>query len=397
MKPSQRYLLIGLVLPVLLAAVTAVALVWRVDRDMARVDAARLQAADSLVYSLWGSRAVELQARAEALSSDPAFVDYVAQSMVPNARLGGGVDKASISDLLTERRKGYDVAMVLDAQGMPVAASGVLLRDAAGIRHDPLVQRALATVTPTEGAWVDNDKLLWVSVNPMTRGGAVQGVLVGATRVDGGFVATVARALGVDVAVYIQDGATPRMVASSDQSSDLGQAIARAPGQLTATSHPLDIEARDGHHQGWMLPIPASSGKVAMLLATPTGRQAGAIPTEAWPYLAGIAVLLLFTLATVWVRYQRTYKPLQALIVDMGRASIAGHLVPLRGGSDVVKGLWNAANDVLMRAHREAGPRRIDLYQREKPHAERPAHTGARDLVTGEMAHDAPHKGGSAE
>lgn len=397
MKPSQRYLVVGLVLPVLIAALAAYAVTWRVDRDMASVDAARLRGADNVVYSLWGARAIELQARAEALANDPAFTDYVAQSMVPNPRLGGAVDKASISDLLTERRKGYDVAMVLDPQGMPVASSGVALRDAATIRHDPLVQRTLATVTPTEGAWIDNDKLMWVAVNPMTRGAALQGLLVSATQVDGGFVATVAKALGVQVGIYVQDGAASRMVASSDQSSDLGQAMARAPGALTSTGHAIDIDAQDGRHQGWMLPIPSSSGKVVMLLAATTGHGAGAIPAEAWPYLGGIALLLAFTLATVVLRYVRTYAPLQALIVDMGRASIAGHLVPLRSGSNVVKGLWNAANDVLMRAHREHGSRRIDLYQREKPHAERPAHAGTHELVTDEVAHHATEQRGAAE
>jgi uncharacterized membrane protein len=397
MKPTQRYLVIGIVLPVLVAVVAAWAVVWRVDRDMAAIDGARLHGADTVVYALWGARAAELQARAEALGNDPAFVDYVAQSMLPNAQLGGTVDKASISDLLTERRKGYDVAMVLDPQGMPVATSGVLLRDPAGIRHDPLVQRALATVAPAEGAWIDNDKLFWVTAMPMTRGAAVQGVLVGATQVDGGFVATVAKALGVHVGLYVQDGRTTRLIASSDQASDLGQAMARAPAPLTDASHELDIDARDGRHRGWMLPIPASSGKVAMLLAAPRGRGAGAIPAEAWPYLGGLAALLALSLATVWVRYVRTYQPLQALIVDIGRASIAGRLVPLRRGSAVVRALWNAANDVLLRAHREHGSRRIDLYQREQPHAERPAHAGAHELVTGKVAEHAAQQGGAAK
>jgi hypothetical protein len=364
---------------------------------MAAIDGARLHGADSVVYALWGARAAELQARAEALGNDPAFVDYVAQSMLPNAQLGGAVDKASISDLLTERRKGYDVAMVLDPQGMPVASSGVLLRDPAGIRHDPLVQRALATVAPAEGAWIDNDKLLWVTAMPMTRGAAVQGVLLGATQVDGGFVAAVAKAMGMHVGLYVQEGGAARLVASSDQASDLGQAMARAPGPLTDTGHELDVDARDGRHQGWMLPIPASSGKVALLLASPKGRGTGSIPGEAWPYLAGLAVLLALSLATVWLRYVRTYRPLQALIVDIGRASIAGRLVPLRRGSAVVRALWNAANDVLLRAHREHGSRRIDLYQREKPHAERPAQGGTHELVAGQVAEHAAHQGSAAE
>ena len=68
------------------------------------------------------SRLAELQLRADSLAQDPAFVDYVAQSLIPVPQLGGAIDKASISDLLKERRHGYDVAMVLDTQGAPIAA-----------------------------------------------------------------------------------------------------------------------------------------------------------------------------------------------------------------------------------------------------------------------------------
>jgi hypothetical protein len=142
-----------------------------------------------------------LQLRGEALAQDSAFVDYVAQSLIPNPQLGGAVDSVSISDLLRERRKGYDIAMVLDYRGTPVASSGILLKDPVSIRKDPLVTAAISQLKPRQGVWLDHGQLLWVAVNPLLRSGALQGVLVTATRVDAAFAVAIGHIARADVAL----------------------------------------------------------------------------------------------------------------------------------------------------------------------------------------------------
>lgn len=264
--------ILGPLFIVLLAAGAAYAVHWQAVRTaQAQVDV-QLQRAVAVARDAQAEALQVLALRGGALAEDPAFVDYVVQSLQPNAALGGGIDRASISDLLNARRHGYDVAMVLDAQGMPAALDGVLLKDKASIQRDPLVTAALGSARPTQGAWVFDGKLLWVSVHPLLRGGIVQGALVAVQAVGESYPAIVARHAGVPAAVVVSGGAG-FMVAT--QHALPAWAVPSLP-ELASTLPPndtpppsggaLDVPGAGREQPGWVLPIDASGGRALMFL-----------------------------------------------------------------------------------------------------------------------------------
>lgn len=290
---------------VLLAAGAAYAVHWQaVQTAQAQADV-RLQRAVAAAHDAQAEALQLLALRAGALAEDPAFVDYVVQSLQPNATLGGGIDRASISDLLNARRRGYDVAMVLDAQGMPAALDGVLLKDKASIQRDPLVTAALGSAKPTQGAWVFDGKLLWVSVHPLLRGGIVQGALVAVQTVGESYPALVARHTGVPAAVAVSGGAGFVMAA---QHALPGWAVQSLP-ELAGTLPPNDALPPNGRalgvpgtardQPGWVLPVEASGGRALVFLLGSDHPDGAAARGETLLYGVIALLALLALLASV--------------------------------------------------------------------------------------------------
>ncbi|HET6431687.1 hypothetical protein [Dyella sp.] len=292
------------VLIVLFAAAAAYAVRWQALQSAQAQADARLQRAVVVAHDARAQALQVLALRGSALAEDPAFVDYVVQSLQPNAALGGGIDRASISDLLNARRRGYDVAMVLDAQGMPAALDGVLLKDKASIQRDPLVTAALASAKPTQGAWIFDGSLLWVSVHPLLRGGIVQGALVAVQTVREPYPALVARHSGVATAMVVSGGAGFVM---ATQHALPGWAVPALP-ELASTLPPddalppngraLEVPGAGSVQPGWVLPLSASGGRAMMFLLDSNRPEATAARGERLLYGVIAALALLALLAS---------------------------------------------------------------------------------------------------
>ncbi len=353
MKPANRFLLSGVVLVAVLGVASAAGMLWQTRRAAAASALGRLQVAGTVESELQANRLRELQLRAEVLASDTAFVDYVAQSLIPNPQLGGAVDAASISDLLTERRRGYDIAAVLDPQGRLIATSGILLRDPVAILHDPLVLKAIHSQTPVQGTWVDHGELLWVAVNPLLRGGALQGVLLTATHVDSAFAIAVGRIARTPVTFAIQPspGASPAP-ASSGVDDWVAQAIgAQLPAVLApAPAHALTLASGLHRSAAWVTPLDTQGGRAALvaLAANPAGRS---IPDGAQPLLLGVATFTGLGLLVVLLLWRRTWLPLQEMLELIRRAAQTGdqHLTARVSGSPIVRDLRDSINPLLLR------------------------------------------------
>ncbi|MFK2902363.1 hypothetical protein ISP17_00195 [Dyella ginsengisoli] len=296
---------------VLLAAGAAYAVHWQAAQTAQAQSMERMQRAVTVAHDAQAAALQVLSLHAEALAQDPAFVDYVVQSLQPNAALGGGIDRASISDLLNARRHGYDVAMVLDAQGMPAALDGVLLKDKASIQRDPLVTTALASGKPSQGAWVFDGKLLWVSVHPLLRGGIVQGALVAVQTVGESYPALVARHTGVPAAVVVSGGAGFVM---ATQHTLPGWAVQSLP-ELAGTLPPNDalppngralgVPGTDREQPGWVLPVDASGGRALVFLLGSDRPDGAAARGETLLYGVIALLALLALLASVLGRRHR--------------------------------------------------------------------------------------------
>lgn len=354
MKPSTSFLVVAILAVVLGSALASAGAIWQTRRTRHAQTLAHLQTGAKVEAALQTSSFDVLQLRARTLANDPAFVAYVTHALIPDPALGGAVDSLSISDLLSQRRHGYDVAVILDRQGHPVATSGVLLKEAASITHDALVTKALATGKPTQGMWESHGHLWWVSVNPLMRGGSLRALLLAATQVDNAFADAIAQITHTDIAI-VTKGASGTPAA---RSTGLALWQTRA---LAATSQSLP-DIRDGQGMphllkdagnttmAWITPLPDSQGQAA-LVAMPA--NAGAPPwvePTAWPFLLGIAMLGLAGVFLVIIHWRRTCVPMDHIRSVIEHAADGDHHLHARSdGSAMVRQLRDAVNRLLQR------------------------------------------------
>ncbi|MGY3039401.1 hypothetical protein ACVWWQ_000988 [Rhodanobacter sp. TND4EL1] len=353
MKPASRSLLSGMGTVLLLVLVAAAGVVWQVRRIAHGQSLDRLHVAATAERELEANRLTELQLRGDLLAQDPAFVDYVAQSLIPNPQLGGAIDSASISDLLKDRRRGYDIAMVLDPQGRVVAASGILLKDHASIQRDALVTGTISQRQPQQGLWVDHAQLYWVSVSPLLRGGALQGVLIAASRVDDAFAIAISRMAHVDVALLMP----PVPGAALPPSTGLGWTGPALSAQLAdvlavSDSNGQAVNLTDGQHAttAWVTPL-KTSGERAALVAIGPDQDGVAVDPAALPWLIGVAGFGLCAMLLVLLQWWRTWLPLQRMLAVIELAGHGDqHLTIRTRGSAIVRRLRDGINPLLRRA-----------------------------------------------
>ncbi|HWU77192.1 MAG TPA: hypothetical protein VN043_11875 [Rhodanobacter sp.] len=356
MKPATRFLLSGLVLVLLLTLIAAAGTLWQLGRAAQTRSLQQLQVSSTVERDLQANRLIELQLRADVLAQDPAFVDYVAQSLIPNPQLGGAVDSASISDLLKERRRGYDIAMVLDPQGKPVASSGILLKDHRSIQQDPLVTATMGQLKPQQGLWVDHGQLLWVSVNPLLRGGSLQGVLLVASHVDDAFAIAIGRIARNDIVLLMQPapGADPAPSTNPDRwvMQALAARLPQVLGTTEAAGEPMVLSDAQHDTTVWVTPLQTSGGAAAMVAIGPyDGELKALLNRKTLSMLAGLAGLGLCFMLLVWLQWWRTWRPLQRMLGVIELASHGDHNLTIRmDGSSIVRRLRDGINRLLHRA-----------------------------------------------
>lgn len=314
MKPAWRYLASGLAL----MALVAFGLRWMLRQPTPDAGAGdRLQRVAVVASDVRDNAMQQLQLRAAALATDPAFASYVVQAMEPGAAPNGGIDRASIADLLKSRRSGYDLAMVLDGKGRPVAADGPRLGEAAEWPRDPLVKRTLATLRPSAGAWVHGGRLYWVAVNPLVRGGIAQGALLTAAKINDDYAATISRHTGAAIVLLVagEDGyviASAHALPSWARTS-LPELAAGLPATRTAPLQDTTLKLPPGHadEMARVVPVPTTSSQ-ALVVAIAEAPEA---PSSGWWPALGIFVL--GALAVLW-HWWRVERPLEQLAERLG-------------------------------------------------------------------------------
>lgn len=354
MKPSTRFLVSGMTWVLVSVGLAAAGVIWQTHRTGQTRALARQQTAATVEADLQATRFTVLQLRASVLANDPAFVDYVAHALIPNPTLGGAIDSVSIGDLLNQRRKGYDVAMVLDSQGHPAATSGVLLKDAASIAREALVTKCIATGKPTHGMWVSHGRLLWVTVNPLLRGGSLRGLLLAATRVDDAFTIAIARITGTDIAI-VANGSDASLAAHSS-----GLDIWETNALESDTQTLLDIQDAHGAAltladagqtvAAWVTPLPGSHGHAVLVTMEANAGTSSWIEPVAWPLLAGIAILGLLAAGLVILHWRRTCLPMNHISEVIQQAASGDQFMHARGGgSALARQVGDAVNRLLQR------------------------------------------------
>jgi len=333
MKPSTKALWSGWALVIVCAALAVAAALWNASRGERTRATARLQTSSEIVHDLQAQELEMLQLRAQTLAGDPAFVDYVTQSLVPNPQLGGAVDNLSISDLLKQRRHGDDIVMLLDPAGTPITAIGTLGKDRASISHDPLVVASISQLTTVQGAWLDHGDLLWVVVSPLLRGRTPQGYLITASRADGSFFAKIGRLVHSDVALVLD--ASPQPVSySSGVDAGLVELLGAHRQEILATGSEQGTGMHLQSADIWVTPLKLGGGHAALVALNPATRSDRGIDQETFWSLVGIAFFAICAAFYVWLQWFFTWRPLARLAdaFDNDR-----HAMAAIGGSALVR------------------------------------------------------------
>lgn len=352
MTRPTRFLLWALPVIAALTAASAVGVLWHARHVASMQTLSRLKTAANIENAMQDQRLLVLRLRADSLALDPAFVDYVAQSLIPDPSRGNAIDSASITDLLIARRHGYDLAVVLDPQGASIARSGTPLARHERIQRDPLVIKAMHTLQPTQGTWVDNGQVVLVVVEPLLRGGALQGFLLAAERVDNHFADAVSRVAHAGFVLFASPKPGVETVTSAGLEPWITQALATHTRQPQDAPNSAGRSLRlidDGHTTlAWETPLVAASGHATMVVVAPDLDPMRSALTAAWPLLLGTAVLGLIAALAALLYWRRVGIPLQHMLETVERGQHGDRQLVIRvDGTPSVRRLRDAINRLL--------------------------------------------------
>jgi hypothetical protein len=348
MKPSHAFLLRGVVAVTVLTLLAAFSTHALFKREIAHVQLEKIQRAGSIAQALQESDVEQLDLRARMLASDRDFVEYVVQSLTPNPQRGGAIDKLSITDLLNERRQGYDVAMILDTQGHLVSQSGLFARNGDSIAHDVLVAEVLKSATAAHGAWLQDGALYWVVISPLMQDNALKGLLVTASQVTRSFAQQVNTLSGSDIAlltpssiVAVAGGGVDVNVQSllTAQTADIMAVAGHGGGTL-------DIRDSQRPLQTWVAPIHVAGLDLAMVAVNtaddPANGQGSLLP------IVGVVLFGVIMATLVLTQWWRTWRPLDQILDVLERAAKGDRTLVLRTqGSAIVRRIGDSFNDIL--------------------------------------------------
>ncbi|MBI2993196.1 MAG: protein kinase [Gammaproteobacteria bacterium] len=202
----------------------------------------------------------QLRLISEIFASDPYFSSYVAEATGGDLGLGGGVDKTSIADLLSERQEdlGFDFAMVLDNAGKVIARTdfpGLSMDDLAG---DAVVGPVVQSLESAAGYWFRDDGAYQIAVVPLADEENLVGFLLTGLVVGDRFAEEIKDISGSELVFLLngKDGLQPVAGTLDDRELD---ALAQQRSSLMAAQQgaPVEIEIAGRH---WLASVsPAGS------------------------------------------------------------------------------------------------------------------------------------------
>jgi len=235
---------------------------------------AQLDAAKSAQAAFQRSRAKQLSLITENLAGDPNFVSYITSATAGDLGLGGETqtDTASIRDQLDERQKalGYDLAIVLDAEGFVLARTDESEAIDESLADDPLVKQAMEEGAAS-GIWPERDSLLEVAVAPLVEGDNVQGYLLIGLEINDELAQAIKSVSGTDVLYLVPNKKNVSLVASSASREDSKRLLAGLSEnasvmsswlEMRAPVERIDLTLDSGRWVGRLTPLADAAGKV---------------------------------------------------------------------------------------------------------------------------------------
>lgn len=298
---------------------------WWQDRDVMRmIDGHLLESVQSIQGFAESSRQRELELKSAILASNPGFVGYVSHAMSAGAESGGVVDAASIRDLLEERRSqfNFDVAAILDPSGRTIVMLGESLRSQQDFSATPLMAAVRASSTPSIGLLGNKGRLVLVSLTPMLRGDTVEALLLTGLDIGDGFIAPLASAGHVDLAV-IEISKSGMTVVASTLGSEDHQAIVDAVdaepvlvagSNDSAQARPFDLKLVGGGTRASITPLFASPSTGLLVSIVPLAQRVVSTSAIRKPMLVAGASVLIILLVLWWLIQRVLVRPVNNLV-----------------------------------------------------------------------------------
>lgn len=335
MSMQKRASWTALFLIFVVSSAGAVATWWQARDVMRLIDGHALASVQSIQGFAETSRQRELELKSAILASNPGFVGYVSHAMSTGAESGGVIDAASIRDLLEERRSqfNFDVAAILDPRGRTIVMLGESLRSQQDFSATPLMAAVRASSTPSIGLLGNKGHLVLVSLTPMLRGDTVEALLLTGVEIGDSFVAPLAAAGRVDLALVEISKNEMTVVASTLGSEDhqaIVDAVQTEPSLLVGSSTPeqtraFDLKLAGGITRASMSPLFASPSSGLLVSIVPVAQRIVSTGVIRTPMLVAGSVVLAILLVLWWLIQRGLVRPVNNL-VEMSERVLRGDI-----------------------------------------------------------------------
>lgn len=253
---------VGLLSATLILSSAYAVMRWHDAQQAATQTAEREALLTAVSDEVSASMSADLRLRASLLAADSALTAYIADAIAVGATPGVPIDRASISDLLGERRTQLELDWVgvIDVSGRWIAGTRPWPGVSNQLEKLPLYQQAVTGQAMSVGLLTAGEHLQLAAIEPMVRAGVTEGYLLVAQPLDTRYIERLTRLLALQYAL-LRSEPQPRLAAIS---ADLDPARALAAAQGT---------------QEWALQRPifgADSGVSLLALAPPPAQRSAA-------------------------------------------------------------------------------------------------------------------------
>lgn len=305
----------------------------------------------------------ELQSPTDELgfSADASVAtEVVPDTFEPSQPLDVG---GSMADLLRERREtyGFDLGIVLDAEGKVVARTDQVDAVIESLTDDPLLKGVIDTLEPAKEYWAQGGKLYQATAAPIVLKDRTVGFLLLADLVSNEVARGFAESSGADVSFLVADNKAMNLVASSLEREDRSafdeqlkakvtdQAMMDAVSKM-ANAEKVLIALGRRTMVGNVAALRGGDGKplgVVVTMSDAETGQAAFITIQRWVIGTGLVTLLLALLASYFLA-RGLVRPLRSLGLAAQKAANGDYSVVVdTGGSDEVADLSHSFDQLL--------------------------------------------------
>lgn len=316
----------------------------------------------------------------QMLANDPAFLSYVVEAggnnPFGNTSPGEGVN--SITNLLNERQAeiGFDLGMVLDPSGNPIAQSHGTAVISGNLDADTVVTASMQAQSETTGFWLRDGHIYQVAVAPLGNRDQLAGYLVLGLAVTQAQLQNVKRVSGSDLVMLSVVNGRYTALASTLDTQHLGFLTGALNAHIPATHGVFPLELGNERWLASAHPLNSHGDTgIALTLTSLDKAMAGFRAILTALVAAAILALLLALLLSWWLSRQvsRPLRRLAEAAQEAARGDYQRHFPASKAGAEIAQ-LTQALDSLLsdLREKSEIESYMADLAKYQPDVAEHP-------------------------